>query len=95
MNNEELRKEAAEKKYPMLKTMPNSAKITVANQRAAFKEGAEWEAERGKSVPYQCCPICNGLGKVLAPNCTSSIYVTCDVCKGAKIIPMYTPTKNK
>lgn len=50
MNQQELRKEAAEKKYPMLKTMPNSAKITVANQRAAFKEGAEWEAEREKWI---------------------------------------------
>ena len=40
-------------------------------------------------IPYQKCPLCDGLGKTLADGFTSSCYDTCTVCKGVKIIPMY------
>ena len=44
-----------------------------------------------KYVPYQLCPKCEGVGSLRNPNMgnTSSVLVvTCDVCHGAKIIPM-------
>lgn len=44
-----------------------------------------------KSVPWQCCPKCNGdghLGRYNSPSAYSgSTIPTCDVCNGAKIIP--------
>lgn len=42
-----------------------------------------------KVVPYQCCPVCNGTGKVIADGFTSAVFQTCRVCNGAMIIPMY------
>lgn len=42
-----------------------------------------------EAVPYQCCPVCNGIGKVLADGFTSAVYQTCKVCNGAMIIPMH------
>jgi len=42
-----------------------------------------------ETVPYQCCPICNGTGKILADGCVSSLYQQCKVCNGAMIIPQY------
>lgn len=42
-----------------------------------------------EAVPYQCCPVCNGKGEVLADGFTNSVYQTCKVCAGAMIIPMY------
>ena len=41
------------------------------------------------AVPYQCCPVCNGTGNVLADGFISSVYQTCKVCNGAMIIPMH------
>lgn len=47
------------------------------------------------TVPYQLCPKCNGDGEVLVQNWnggTTSISTgmfTCNVCGGAKIIPMH------
>lgn len=41
------------------------------------------------TVPYQCCPICNGTGNVPAPSYTSGVTITCDTCSGQKIIPHY------
>jgi hypothetical protein len=41
------------------------------------------------TVPYQCCPVCNGNGKTVADGFTSSVYQTCKVCLGAMIIPMH------
>ena len=41
------------------------------------------------AVPYQCCPLCNGTGQILADGFTSSVYQTCKVCNGARIIPMH------
>lgn len=41
------------------------------------------------AVPYQCCPLCNGNGQTVADGFTSSVYQTCKVCNGAKIIPMH------
>ena len=42
-----------------------------------------------ETVPYQCCPVCNGTGQVLADGFTSAVYQPCKVCNGAMIIPMY------
>lgn len=41
------------------------------------------------AVPYQCCPVCNGIGKVIADGFTKSVYQVCKVCNGDKIIPMH------
>lgn len=41
------------------------------------------------TVPYQCCPICNGSGNVPAPSYTSGVTITCDTCSGQKIIPQH------
>ena len=41
------------------------------------------------TVPYQCCPVCNGDGKTLANGFTSSVYEICKVCNGGMIIPMH------
>jgi hypothetical protein len=41
-------------------------------------------------VPYQLCPKCNGYGGVWPEFMgTSACKITCDVCSGAKIIPMF------
>lgn len=40
-------------------------------------------------VPYQCCPVCDGKGQVVADGFTSAVYQPCVVCKGAMIIPMH------
>jgi hypothetical protein len=40
-------------------------------------------------VPYQCCPVCNGTGQVVADGYTSAVYQPCKVCNGARIIPMH------
>lgn len=48
-----------------------------------------------KVVPYQLCPKCNGDGQVMVQQWNggntsiSSGMFTCDVCDGAKIIPMH------
>lgn len=42
-----------------------------------------------QTVPYQCCPVCNGTGKTVADGFTSAVYQTCKVCNGAMIIPMH------
>ncbi len=47
------------------------------------------------TIPYQCCPVCNGTGKILGDGFTNSIYQTCKVCNGAMIIPMHVLTTNK
>lgn len=47
-----------------------------------------------KTIPYQCCPVCNGHGQVLADVFTSSVYQTCKVCNGAMIIPEYVKTNS-
>ena len=41
------------------------------------------------AVPYQCCPLCNGNGQTVSDGFTSSVYQTCKVCNGARIIPMH------
>lgn len=40
------------------------------------------------AIPYQVCPLCDGNGQTIANNFTSSVYQTCKVCSGTKIIPM-------
>ncbi len=43
-------------------------------------------------IPYQICPKCNGVGEHFPDNfgaSTAMYMVPCQVCKGAKIIPMY------
>ena len=39
-------------------------------------------------VPYQLCPRCNGEGKI-EDKLSSSCFSVCDICLGAKIIPMH------
>lgn len=41
------------------------------------------------TVPYQCCPVCNGTGQTIADGFTSSVFQTCKVCNGAMIIPQH------
>jgi len=44
-----------------------------------------------KCVPFQLCPKCAGEGKIVRLNLDTSAYNTeepCDVCFGAKVIPM-------
>ncbi len=50
------------------------------------------EKEYSQFVPYQLCPKCNGTGVVpilTTETTTIDINQQCDVCLGAKIIPMY------
>jgi len=69
----------------------------VEMERSAFIKGYELAQQSQsasiqqavKTVPYQCCPICNGTGKILADGCVSSLYQQCKVCNGAMIIPQY------
>jgi len=45
-----------------------------------------------KFVPYQVCPKCNGSGLIINEGFgygTAPITIECDVCEGAKIIPMH------
>ena len=50
-----------------------------------------------KYVPYQKCPVCDGIGQVwvnpvIDPAMSTFIsphYEDCTVCHGSKIIPMY------
>lgn len=37
-------------------------------------------------MAFQRCPICNGEGKVFSNNLGTSLYTTCTVCNGQKII---------
>ena len=39
-------------------------------------------------VPFQRCPICNGIGQIPAQGTSSVPFFPCTVCNGAKIIPM-------
>lgn len=42
-----------------------------------------------KHTPYQCCPKCNGKGYFQDYNIfTTNLTSNCDVCNGAKVIPM-------
>ena len=41
------------------------------------------------TVPYQCCPVCNGIGETVADGFTSAMYQTCKVCLGEMIIPIH------
>ena len=47
------------------------------------------------TVPYQLCPKCNGDGKILIQDRngsntdTSNGLQTCNLCKGAMVIPMH------
>lgn len=49
----------------------------------------EKEYKTEKCVPYQLCPKCNGKGWVYPHSALTCSTEPCDVCKGAKIIPMY------
>jgi len=42
------------------------------------------------TVPYQCCPVCNGTGQTTADGFTSSVFQICKVCNGDMIIPQHT-----
>lgn len=55
------------------------------------------EEKNSKYIPYQLCPKCEGQGIVSRPPwiagdvyewSSSATSFTCDVCNGAKIIPM-------
>ncbi len=49
----------------------------------------EVKIDWSRFVPYQCCPVCNGSGIVLADGFISSVYQMCKVCNGNMIIPMH------
>ncbi len=64
--------------------------------------GIQAEIERNRSkpeyAPFQKCPKCNGQGTVSKPSyvpgdvsqwSSSATSFVCDVCNGAKIIPMH------
>lgn len=47
-----------------------------------------------KAIPYQVCPLCKGDGTIFMTPIINGTSVTtgshtCDVCGGARIIPMY------
>lgn len=62
------------------------------------KEAKTEEIKISKYVPYQLCPKCNGQGTVSKPPylagdthewTSTSLSHQCDVCNGAKLIPMF------
>lgn len=64
----------------------------------AMQEYANQEKQGCDFVPYQLCPKCNGQGSVSKPGwvpgdvnqwTNSAVTHLCDICNGAKIIPMY------
>ncbi len=71
--------------------------IPMYNSKQSFLAGVMHEREKGKiqPIPYQCCPVCNGAGKVISDGFTSTVYQICRVCNDAKIIPMYAPEPPK
>jgi len=48
-------------------------------------------ASEANYIPYQLCPKCNGEGIIIAITGQIALYTQniCDVCAGAKIIPMH------
>lgn len=48
-------------------------------------------ASEANYIPYQLCPKCNGEGIIITITGQITLYTQniCDVCAGAKIIPMY------
>jgi len=63
---------------------------------------AEIKPDTSNAIPFQCCPLCNGNGRVLAGGSSVNVYQTCTVCNGNKVIPMiavnsaettYSPTR--
>ena len=54
-----------------------------------MKDQQEKAPEQTEYIPYQCCPVCNGLGQVLADGFIRAVYQPCKVCHGAMIIPMH------
>lgn len=80
------------------KTIDNNIGINVGGL-VFVKSAQDWhelakreavrEDEKQDYVPYQGCPICDGAGRVIADGFTSSVYQTCTVCSGHKIIPMH------
>ena len=48
-------------------------------------------------VPYQKCPLCDGIGQVLQDGFTNGFFktcTTCTTCSGSKIIPMHILNKD-
>ncbi len=43
----------------------------------------------GHTIPFQCCPVCNGTGQTLADGFIANMFQECKVCNGKRIIPMY------
>lgn len=44
------------------------------------------DTNRLNSVPYQRCPICNGLGRISPVGSSTVVFETCPTCYGARII---------
>ncbi len=72
--------------------------ISHAGTRASEEKYNGLPASQEHYVPYQKCPKCDGQGTVSKPPylagdvhqwSASSLSFSCDVCNGAKIIPMF------
>lgn len=40
-------------------------------------------------IPYQTCPVCSGSGTIRKDSINTTCLTICNICKGAKIIPMH------
>jgi hypothetical protein len=63
-----------------------SRMVELINEEAERRPTAELTI-----VPYQKCPVCNGIGKIISiPSDTTSLgYQPCHVCNGSGIIPTH------
>ncbi len=75
--------EFIKEKYPAL-----WASLEIHGHIELLQALGEYAAQQVKSVPYQCCPVCNGRGLVQS-QFSSTGFDMCSVCEGRKIIPQF------
>lgn len=63
----------------------------VGGRLPDIKTRLNFSVEVIKAVPYQVCPLCEGLGQIQNDNLNAvgTLYVDCPVCLGSRVIPMY------